>query len=142
MAAPKRKDADPGTIEIRQLSAELRELRTKLRECEDTLAAIRGGDVDAIVVSGGGQEQVFTLAGTENAYRVFVEAMDEGAVTVNSSGVILYANRSEEHTSELQSPCNIVCRLLLEQKNRRQPLRGTKSKRKGARLWYVGGQQF
>src|SRR5256885_12487742 len=26
--------------------------------------------------------------------------------------------RSEEHTSELQSPCNIVCRLLLEQKKR------------------------
>src|SRR5256885_11771144 len=25
--------------------------------------------------------------------------------------------RSEEHTSELQSPCNLVCRLLLEQKN-------------------------
>src|SRR5256885_12357100 len=27
------------------------------------------------------------------------------------------ASRSEEHTSELQSPCNLVCRLLLEQKN-------------------------
>src|SRR2546426_4899520 len=27
--------------------------------------------------------------------------------------------RSEEHTSELQSPCNLVCRLLLEKKNRR-----------------------
>src|SRR2546426_9125755 len=26
--------------------------------------------------------------------------------------------RSEEHTSELQSPCNVVCRLLLENKNR------------------------
>src|SRR5256885_12592968 len=26
-------------------------------------------------------------------------------------------DRSEEHTSELQSPCNIVCRLLLEKKN-------------------------
>src|SRR5256885_10251025 len=25
--------------------------------------------------------------------------------------------RSEEHTSELQSPCNLVCRLLLEKKN-------------------------
>src|SRR6266446_5996916 len=25
-----------------------------------------------------------------------------------------YAERSEEHTSELQSPCNLVCRLLLE----------------------------
>src|SRR5256885_6144862 len=28
--------------------------------------------------------------------------------------------RSEEHTSELQSPCNLVCRLLLEKKNREQ----------------------
>src|SRR5256885_9991433 len=27
------------------------------------------------------------------------------------------AGRSEEHTSELQSPCNLVCRLLLENKN-------------------------
>src|SRR5256885_8643379 len=33
--------------------------------------------------------------------------------------------RSEEHTSELQSPCNLVCRLLLEKKknNSQQPLR-------------------
>src|SRR5256885_13173170 len=29
----------------------------------------------------------------------------------------LLADRSEEHTSELQSPCNLVCRLLLEKKN-------------------------
>src|SRR5256885_12335060 len=29
--------------------------------------------------------------------------------------------RSEEHTSELQSPCNLVCRLLLEKKKRNQP---------------------
>src|SRR5205807_7024210 len=28
-----------------------------------------------------------------------------------------YPRRSEEHTSELQSPCNLVCRLLLEKKN-------------------------
>src|SRR2546426_4440060 len=27
-------------------------------------------------------------------------------------------DRSEEHTSELQSPCNLVCRLLLEKKNK------------------------
>src|SRR2546426_5848534 len=30
------------------------------------------------------------------------------------------AKRSEEHTSELQSPCNLVCRLLLEKKKKRQ----------------------
>src|SRR2546426_1898815 len=29
--------------------------------------------------------------------------------------------RSEEHTSELQSPCNLVCRLLLEKKKNRPP---------------------
>src|SRR5256885_8375291 len=30
---------------------------------------------------------------------------------------MLSGHRSEEHTSELQSPCNLVCRLLLETKN-------------------------
>src|SRR5205807_9130167 len=37
--------------------------------------------------------------------------------------------RSEEHTSELQSPCNLVCRLLLEKKNNQTPntLRGQKN---------------
>src|SRR2546426_4356799 len=36
------------------------------------------------------------------------------------------ARRSEEHTSELQSPCNLVCRLLLEKKKQeRQHLRST-----------------
>src|ERR671919_1109842 len=29
-----------------------------------------------------------------------------------------YSQRSEEHTSELQSPCNLVCRLLLEKKKK------------------------
>src|SRR5256885_5144932 len=31
--------------------------------------------------------------------------------------IVINAARSEEHTSELQSPCNLVCRLLLEKKN-------------------------
>src|SRR2546426_5523653 len=30
------------------------------------------------------------------------------------------ARRSEEHTSELQSPCNLVCRLLLEKKKKKR----------------------
>src|SRR3989454_8532923 len=32
----------------------------------------------------------------------------------------VYVVRSEEHTSELQSPCNLVCRLLLEKKKNRE----------------------
>src|SRR3989454_1782795 len=33
--------------------------------------------------------------------------------------VVLLEDRSEEHTSELQSPCNLVCRLLLEKKKKK-----------------------
>src|SRR2546426_1717332 len=42
------------------------------------------------------------------------------------SGISLIRDklRSEEHTSELQSPCNLVCRLLLEKKNRASRTRG------------------
>src|SRR5688500_19153346 len=34
--------------------------------------------------------------------------------SVSNVGLLLVTGRSEEHTSELQSPCNLVCRLLLE----------------------------
>src|SRR5688500_19297283 len=34
--------------------------------------------------------------------------------------VLLLTHRSEEHTSELQSPCNLVCRLLLEKKKNKE----------------------
>src|SRR5205807_3304585 len=37
-----------------------------------------------------------------------------------SSACRAHQPRSEEHTSELQSPCNIVCRLVLEKKNTKQ----------------------
>src|SRR5256885_3516676 len=38
--------------------------------------------------------------------------------TLLAEGNALVAQRSEEHTSELQSPCNLVCRLLLEKKKK------------------------
>src|SRR2546426_9186539 len=45
-------------------------------------------------------------------------ARREGArVAVGEHGGSVRHERSEEHTSELQSPCNLVCRLLLEKKN-------------------------
>src|SRR5688500_19680849 len=39
------------------------------------------------------------------------------APTRVTAGLRAQSSRSEEHTSELQSPCNLVCRLLLEKKN-------------------------
>src|SRR5256885_9684747 len=44
-------------------------------------------------------------------------ALAERAETPQSCGDHV-SNRSEEHTSELQSPCNLVCRLLLEKKKK------------------------
>ena len=40
----------------------------------------------------------------------------------NGKGLSDLLSRSEEHTSELQSPCNLVCRLLLEKKKKKQTL--------------------
>src|SRR5688500_20392191 len=37
-------------------------------------------------------------------------------LTLFANSLISLQSRSEEHTSELQSPCNLVCRLLLEKK--------------------------
>src|SRR5256885_11257376 len=39
-----------------------------------------------------------------------------GALLTMASAARMFLSRSEEHTSELQSPCNLVCRLLLEKK--------------------------
>src|SRR5256885_16544131 len=48
----------------------------------------------------------------------FVFAVDPTSAEASCIGgnVAMNAGRSEEHTSELQSPCNLVCRLLLEKK--------------------------
>src|SRR5256885_3923414 len=60
---------------------------------------------------------------------VSVNAVDNAVEQLTQPGVAVRVVRSEEHTSELQSPCNLVCRLLLEKKkdawhDRRVPRRG------------------
>jgi PAS domain S-box-containing protein len=67
------------------------ELRQRLAEAEDTLSAIRKGEVDALVVAGGEADEIFTIEG-EGAYRAFMETMDPGAVALDASGRVLYAN--------------------------------------------------
>jgi len=67
-------------------------LRTRLAEAEDMLRAIRHGEIDALVVEGGGGQQVYTLHSAEEPYRNLVEQMQEGAVVLTGRGDILYAN--------------------------------------------------
>jgi PAS domain S-box-containing protein len=69
------------------------QLQANLMEAQETLEAIRSGAVDAVVVSGPQGSQIYSLSGAEQPYRVFVEHMQEGAVTISREDVILYANR-------------------------------------------------
>ena len=76
------------------LKARVRELEADLREANETLDAIRNGEVDAVVVGGPQGQVVFTLQNADRPYRVLVEQMREGAVTLNAHGMILYCNQS------------------------------------------------
>jgi PAS domain S-box-containing protein len=76
-----------------QLRAEIEQIRARLEEAEQTLDAIRHGDVDALVVSSPQGEQVYSLTGAERVYRVVVETMQEAALTVSVDGTILFCNQ-------------------------------------------------
>jgi PAS domain S-box-containing protein len=73
----------------RQLSS----LQKRLDEAEQTIAAIRRGEVDALVMGTPPNEKVYTLESADQAYRIFVENMAEGAATLTNEGTILYANK-------------------------------------------------
>ncbi len=60
-----------------------------LEEATDTIDAIRTGQVDAIIVNDGNNHQIYTLKTADQTYRVFIEKMNEGAVTINREGIIL-----------------------------------------------------
>jgi diguanylate cyclase (GGDEF)-like protein len=65
-----------------------------MAEAEDTLRAIAAGEVDAFVVSDErARRRVFTLSTADRPYRIFVENMRDGAATLSSDGLILYANQ-------------------------------------------------
>jgi len=76
-----------------QLIVENEELQSRLVETEEALAAIRGGEVDAIVVPGREGEQVYSISSAETPYRTFIEEMDEGAVTLSGDGLVIYCNQ-------------------------------------------------
>jgi PAS domain S-box-containing protein len=64
-----------------------------LADTEATLEAIQRGEVDAVMVAGKAGPQVYTLEGAEHAYRVLIESMNEGALTLTPDAVVLYANQ-------------------------------------------------
>jgi hypothetical protein len=56
-----------------QLVEQVAHLRASLEEANETLQAIRLGQVDAVVVQGSRGDQLFTLKGADEPYRVVIE---------------------------------------------------------------------
>lgn len=81
---------NPKTYE--QLLAENERLSWALEEANDTIHAIRTGQVDALVVQGEEGHELYTLKTADSTYRLFIETMNEGALTLNGEGLIVYAN--------------------------------------------------
>jgi two-component system, sensor histidine kinase len=75
------------------VEASVDELRARLAEAEETLRAIRAGEVDAVIVQGEIGEQIYTLRSADHPYRDLVEQMREGAAILTLPGDIVYCNR-------------------------------------------------
>ncbi|GAB3935479.1 sensor histidine kinase [Larkinella terrae] len=75
-----------------QLVRENEALLLQLEEATETIHAIRTGQVDALVVQGKDGHELYSLKTADQTYRVFIETMNEGAVTLNEEGLILYCN--------------------------------------------------
>jgi PAS domain S-box-containing protein len=97
----------------RELEAELKATQLRLEEAEETLRAIRNNEVDALVVDGPQGQQVFTLQGAEQPYRVLMETMSEGALTVAANGTILYCN--QRFAEMLKTPLNRIIGLSFQE---------------------------
>ena len=80
---------------VRQLKdkdLELDHLQHQLDEANETIDAIRTGQVDALIVQVNEGPKLYTLRTADQSYRVFIEKMTEGAVTLNRQGTIVYSN--------------------------------------------------
>lgn len=89
------------------LRLENEELRERLREAEEVLEAIRKGQVDALAVSDAEGDRIYTLKSADQSYRILIDTMSEGAVTLSLDGTILYGNvRFEEMLKA--SPVKVV----------------------------------
>src|SRR5690349_6015322 len=75
-------------------NTEIDELQRRLEEAEETLRAIREGEVDALVIDAPHGEVIYTLTSADYPYRLMIDEMNEGAVSVSPDSFILYSNRN------------------------------------------------
>jgi signal transduction histidine kinase len=74
------------------LLKEIAELKAQLYEANSVIDAIREGAVDALVVTKDGTPNVYSLETADYTYRLLIEKMGEGALSISDEGLILYCN--------------------------------------------------
>lgn len=72
---------------------QIRSLTERLEEAEETLRAVRSGEIDAFIVQGPKGEQIYALRSAEQPYRNLIEDMLEGAAILTADGDIAYCNK-------------------------------------------------
>ena len=85
--------AQTPVLDNRSAEQRIAELTARLEEAEETLRAVRAGEIDAFIVQGPRGEQVFSLRSTEQPYRTLIEEMQEGAAILTTAGDVVYCNR-------------------------------------------------
>jgi PAS domain S-box-containing protein len=95
-----------GTEAVEDLLEEKRKLQEQLYEAEEILRALRNGEVDAVVASSPSGDRVYTLKGADEAYRIMVQGMADGALTLALDGLILFSN--EQFASLVGTPLERV----------------------------------
>ena len=78
----------------KELQDEVNELHWQLKEAQDLISAIRHGDIDALLVSENKGDPVYILQGADHVYREIIEEMQEGFISLNKDGVILFCNKN------------------------------------------------
>jgi diguanylate cyclase (GGDEF)-like protein/PAS domain S-box-containing protein len=76
-----------------ELWTENKALWARLAEFEETMRAIRSGEVDAFFVNDAAGHRAISPTGGESAYQVLVETMNEGAALVEEDGTLLFCNK-------------------------------------------------
>lgn len=68
------------------------DLKAELFEANNVIDAIREGAVDALVLNKNGTPQVYSMESADYTYRVLIEKIGEGALSLSHDGLILYCN--------------------------------------------------
>src|ERR1700730_14868120 len=75
-----------------KLNKENKNLQQQLQEAKETIDAIKTGNIDALVIANDKALKVYTEKTADKTYKILIEKMHEGAVTLNEDGTILYCN--------------------------------------------------